>query len=83
MQPVLLASQPGCLLAASLAASLQQREFSNQHAAHTCVNFFLSRVQLLSSSYDGTLKQWDMHEGTVEHTWHIGAPIESMVGQRY
>lgn len=35
--------------------------------------------QLLSSSYDGTLKQWDTHEGTLEHTWHVGSPVESMV----
>jgi hypothetical protein len=34
---------------------------------------------VLSSSLDGTLRQWDIQEGTCLQTWTIGQPIESMV----
>uniref|UniRef100_A0A383VBL7 WD repeat-containing protein 75 second beta-propeller domain-containing protein n=1 Tax=Tetradesmus obliquus TaxID=3088 RepID=A0A383VBL7_TETOB len=34
---------------------------------------------VLSSSLDGTLRQWDIQEGTSLQTWTIGQPIESMV----
>jgi WD40 repeat protein len=36
-------------------------------------------LQVLSSSLDGTLRQWDIQEGTCLQTWTIGQPIESMV----
>lgn len=38
------------------------------------------RVQVLSSSLDGTLRQWDVQEGTALQTWAVRDPIESMVG---
>ncbi|WIA14140.1 hypothetical protein OEZ85_002682 [Tetradesmus obliquus] len=34
---------------------------------------------VLSSSLDGTLRQWDIQEGALLQTWTIGQPIESMV----
>ncbi|KAF8061314.1 ycf24 [Scenedesmus sp. PABB004] len=33
----------------------------------------------LSASLDGTLRQWDVEEGTNTATWTVGEPIESMV----
>ncbi|KAF6265630.1 WD40-repeat-containing domain protein [Scenedesmus sp. NREL 46B-D3] len=34
---------------------------------------------VLSSSLDGSLRQWDIQEGASVQTWNIGMPIESMV----
>jgi WD40 repeat protein len=44
--------------------------------AFLCLWFHL---QVLSSSLDGTVRQWDIQEGTCLQTWTIGSPIESMV----
>eukprot|EP00878_Enallax_costatus_P013093 GHUV01013681.1.p1 GENE.GHUV01013681.1~~GHUV01013681.1.p1 ORF type:complete len:298 (+),score=25.60 GHUV01013681.1:581-1474(+) len=34
---------------------------------------------VLSSSLDGTLRRWDIQEGTVLKAWNIGEPVECMV----
>lgn len=50
-----------------------------QPASLTSAGCLLSE-QVLSSSLDGTLRQWDIQEGRTLRNWQIGAAVESMVG---
>jgi hypothetical protein len=46
---------------------------------HLCHYYVLCFDQVLTSSLDGTLRQWDIQEGSCLASWPAGEPIESMV----